>query len=112
MKILLDENLPESLVAELAKLGHDVTSVNRLRLKGVKNGSLYREIAREFDLCFTKDAGFAHMVRHMRRSSAVKVLRVALPQEYAAKFVEIFCGEFVKTDWLKYENGSVRPASP
>ena len=63
MKILLDENLPESLVPELRRIGHEVTSINRLRLKGIKNGMLYREVARSYDICFTKDAGFAHNVR-------------------------------------------------
>lgn len=34
MRILLDENLPESLVDALRQLGHEVDSVNSLRLKG------------------------------------------------------------------------------
>jgi len=45
VKILLDENLPESLVAALQRLGHEVDSVNSLRLKGLDNGTLYRQIA-------------------------------------------------------------------
>lgn len=46
MKILLDENMPESLVAALERLGHQVDSVNHLKLKGVDNGTLYRQVAR------------------------------------------------------------------
>jgi hypothetical protein len=40
VKILLDENLPESLLAALGRLGHQVDSVNSLRLKGIDNGAL------------------------------------------------------------------------
>ena len=79
MKILLDENLPESLVAALQRLGHQVDSVNSLRLKGLDNGTLYRQIAQSYELCFTKDASFAHNVQRMRQPSQVKVLRVVIP---------------------------------
>ena len=40
MKILLDENMPESLLGALANLGHEVDSVNHLKLKGLDNGTL------------------------------------------------------------------------
>ncbi len=109
MKILLDENLPESLVAELHKLGHDVTSINRLRLKGIKNGMLYREVAKSYDVCFTKDAGFAHTVRQMKTSSKVKILRVTLPQQQAEKFVQTFIEAFIESDLAKYQNGDDWP---
>ena len=45
MKILLDENMPDSLVGALNDLGHEVDSVNRLKLKGLDNGTLYRQVA-------------------------------------------------------------------
>ena len=35
MKILLDENMPESLLAALEDLGQQVDSVNHLKLKGL-----------------------------------------------------------------------------
>ena len=41
MKILLDENIPESLSAALERLGHQVDTVNRLNRKGIDNGTLY-----------------------------------------------------------------------
>ena len=55
MKILLDENLPEGLIEPLRQLGHIVDSVGSLRLKGLDNGRLYREVASGYDLFFTKD---------------------------------------------------------
>ena len=57
--------MPESLLGALENLGHEVDSVNHLKLKGLDNGTLYRQIAVAYDLCFTRDAGFAHNVRRM-----------------------------------------------
>lgn len=44
MRILLDENMPESLRRALGELGHEVDSVASLRLKGLDNGRLYRDV--------------------------------------------------------------------
>ena len=60
MKILLDENMPESLVGALEGLGHEVDSVNHLKLKRLDNGTLYRQVAIGYDLCFTRDSAFVH----------------------------------------------------
>lgn len=90
MKILLDENMPESLLVALRQLGHQVDSVNRLQLKGIDNGTLYRQVAQDYDLCFTRDAGFANNVRQTTLPSRVKVLRVILPQQPAGPFVDAF----------------------
>jgi predicted nuclease of predicted toxin-antitoxin system len=109
VKILLDENLPESLVAALQRLGNEVDSVNSLRLKGLDNGTLYRQIAQDYELCFTKDAGFAHNVQRMRQSSQVKVLHVVIPQQTARRFAEDFIDSFQKSDWASYSNGADWP---
>ena len=109
MNILLDENLPESLTDELQRLGHQVDSINRLRLKGLDNGTLYREVARNYDLCFTKDAGFAHNVRQMDDPASVKLLRVDMPQKPAKQFTIDFIEAFLRTDWAKYQNGDNWP---
>jgi uncharacterized protein DUF5615 len=55
VRLLLDENLPEGLVEPLRLLEHTVDSVASLRLKGLDNGRLYREVASGYDLFFTKD---------------------------------------------------------
>jgi predicted nuclease of predicted toxin-antitoxin system len=62
VKILLDENLPESLLKSLQRVGHQVDSVNTLRLKGIDNGTLYRQVAQNYELCFTRD-GFQSPVK-------------------------------------------------
>jgi len=58
VRILLDENLPEG-IEPLRGLGHVVHSVGSLGLKGFANGPLYREIAVDYDLFFTKDRAYA-----------------------------------------------------
>ena len=109
MKILLDENLPESLVPELRRIGHEVTSINRLRLRGIKNGILYREVAQSYDICFTKDAGFAHNVRQIKTAAKVKVLRVSIPRQEAEKFIPAFIEAFIGTDFQNYRSGADWP---
>jgi predicted nuclease of predicted toxin-antitoxin system len=63
VKILLDENLPRKLVAALRAEDHEVESIHTLRLQGLENGKLYEFARDSFDLCFTRDAGFANNVR-------------------------------------------------
>ena len=53
MRILLDENLPVDLAAELT--GHQVTSVTQLGWKGIKNGELLRRAGGRFDVFLTMD---------------------------------------------------------
>ena len=109
MKILLDENMPESLVGALEGLGHEVDSVNHLKLKGIDNGTLYRQVAKDYELCFTRDAGFAHNVGQMRDQLQVKVLCVIVPQQRVQLFVPSFIDAFQKSDWSGYSNGADWP---
>jgi predicted nuclease of predicted toxin-antitoxin system len=109
VKILLDENMPESLVGALVDIGREVDSVNRLKLKGLDNGTLYRQVAVDYDLCFTRDAAFAHNVRHIVNPSQVKVLRVVVPQQRLEAFVPAFVDAFQKSDWARYSNNDDGP---
>jgi predicted nuclease of predicted toxin-antitoxin system len=109
VKILLDENMPESLGGALEDLGHVVDSVNSLKLKGIDNGTLYRQVAVDYELCFTRDAGFAQNVRQLRDPSQVKVLRVIIPQQRVESFVPAFIGAFQKSDWSGYSSGDDWP---
>lgn len=109
MRILLDENLPEALVKTLAGMGHDVDSVNSLRLKGIDNSALYQQAAQNYEIFFTKDAGFIHNIKQMRMASNTKLLRVVLQQKPSRIFVSSFVDEFVKTDWSKYKTGDDWP---
>ena len=109
MKILLDENLPRKLVAALRKDGHEVESVHTLQLQGLENGSLYEFACDNFDLCFTRDAGFAHNVRQRASSARLKLLRVTLPQKAQDQFVLDFISAFRVSEWGQFQNGSNWP---
>jgi hypothetical protein len=53
VRILLDENLPVDLAAELA--GHEVTTVTGLGWQGIKNSELMRRAQGRFDALVTMD---------------------------------------------------------
>ncbi len=103
MRILLDENLPEGLIEPLRGLGHTVDSVSSLRLKGLDNGRLYREVALDYDLFFTKDRAFAVRVGTLAAPAPVRVILATIPQQPEAQFVAAFMEEFVSTDWSTVE---------
>ena len=109
MRILLDENLPRKLVAALRAEGHQVESVHTLRMQGLDNGALYRFASANFDLCFTRDAGFAHNVRQGGESIGFKLLRVTLRQLPQDEFVADFIAAFRVTDWNRFSHGSDWP---
>jgi predicted nuclease of predicted toxin-antitoxin system len=109
VKILLDEKMPESLAGALEDLGHEVDSVNNLKLKGIDNGTLYGKVAVDYELCFTRDAGFAHNVRQTRDPSQVKVLRVVVPQQRVESFIPAFIDAFQNSDWSRYSSGDDWP---
>ena len=53
MRVLLDENLPVHLAAELA--GHEVGTVAGLGWRGIKNGELLHRAQRSFEVLVTMD---------------------------------------------------------
>ena len=109
MKLLLDENLPQGLVAALRAEGHEVESVHTLQLEGLENGSLYEFACDNFDLCFTRDVGFSHNVRQKTSSGRLKLLRVTLPQRAQNEFVSNFISAFRVSNWSQYNNGDDWP---
>jgi hypothetical protein len=53
VRVLLDENLPHDLIAEL--IGHDAVTVQGLGWSGVQNGDLLRRAAGRIDALVTMD---------------------------------------------------------
>lgn len=53
MRVLLDENLPDDLIAALS--GHDVSTVQGMGWAGVENGELLRRAAGRTDAFITMD---------------------------------------------------------
>jgi len=109
VRILLDENLPRKLVAALRAEGHEVESVHTLQLQGLGNGSLYEFALDNFDICFTRDAGFVHNVRQKAVSRRLKLLRVTLQQKPQDDFVIDFVSAFRASDWTRFQNGDDWP---
>jgi hypothetical protein len=99
VRILLDENLPEGLIEPLRRLGHLVDSVGSLRLKGIDNGRLYREVASRYDLFFTKDREFAERVTGLTAPASLTVVLTVIRQQPEAEFVAAFMDAFAETDW-------------
>lgn len=109
MKILLDENLPRKLVVALRAEGHEVESVHTLRMHGLDNGRLYQFAIQNFELCFTRDFGFAHNVRQGSIPIRLKLLRVTLPQKPQDDFVAEFVTAFRATDFGQVQHGDDWP---
>lgn len=109
MKILIDENLPRKLVEVLRAEGHEAESVHTLHQQGIDNGALYALACREYDLCFTRDAGFIHNARQGARPARLKMLRVVIPQQIQDEFVLVFVIHFRATVWTKYDHCSDWP---
>lgn len=109
MKILLDENLPWKLVAALRAEGHEVESVHTLKLDGLENGKLYKFACDNFDICFTRDAGFANNIRQGEPPLRLKLLRVIMQQKPQDEFVPEFIAVFRSSDWTKLHHGDDWP---
>lgn len=109
MKILLDENLPHKLVVALRFDGHEVESVHTLRMQGLDNGRLYRFAVENFDLCFTRDFGFANNVRQGMPPARFKLLRVTLPQKPQDEFITDFIAAFRATELSQFQHGDDWP---
>ena len=109
MKILLDENLPRKLVAALRSEGHEVESIHTLRMQGLDNGKLYQFAIQNFDVCFTRDFGFANNVRQTKAPVKFKLLRVTLPQKPQDEFVKDFISALHASDLKNFQHGEDWP---
>src|SRR2546430_16654655 len=87
------------LIEPLRQLGHIVDSVGSLRLKGLDNGRLYREVASGYDLFFTKDRQFVAQLDIVTEPGPVKAVLTVIRQQPQARFVAAFMEAFPETDW-------------
>lgn len=86
MKIILDENLPVSLVRSFPP-EFEVTHVDSEGWKGLKNGELLGRISGNFDVFLTGDTNLQHQQNLARFDVAVIVIRTQhhlLPEFEAA----------------------------
>lgn len=93
MKLKLDENLPESLVAALAALGHDVDNVRLEGLVGRSDPDVWRAAQQEGRFLITQDLDFSD-VRQFRPGThhGLMLVRLRVPgrRALAARVAEAF----------------------
>lgn len=65
--------------------------------------------SKNFDLCFTRDFGFANNVRQAKAPAKFKLLRVTLPQKPQDQFVTDFVSAFRDRDITRYQHGDDWP---
>ena len=73
MRVLLDENLPRDLAAELE--GHDVSTVQAVGWSGTSNGELLRLAGERFDALLSMDRGLPHQQNPSEFSLRVLIIR-------------------------------------
>ena len=82
MKIKLDENLPERLVAALAALGHDIDTVRAERLNGHADSNVWSATQATKRFLITQDLDFSD-VRRYEPGTHVGLLLVRLARPAA-----------------------------
>jgi predicted nuclease of predicted toxin-antitoxin system len=100
MKVKLDENLPERLVAGLRELGHDTDTVVGEGLKGETDERLWPQIQRAARLLVTKDLGFSDERRYAPGTHhGILVLRLTDDRSrvVAERLATVFADDSVKT---------------
>lgn len=100
MKIKLDENLPERLIAELAPLGHDVDTVRLEQLTGRNDGDVWGATQTAGRFLVTQDLDFSDLRRYVPGTHAgLLVVRLAQPgrQALLARVSLLFATEAVET---------------
>ena len=85
MKVKLDENLPDRIVAGLAALGHDTDTVVGEGLAGATDEDLWPQVQQAARFLVTKDLGFSDERRYPPGShQGILVLRLSDDRSSAA----------------------------
>ena len=67
-RLYLDENMSKWLIPSLAKLNHDVTSVDREQQKGASDTILLRDAVRQGRVVITHNSGHFELLHEARRA--------------------------------------------
>jgi predicted nuclease of predicted toxin-antitoxin system len=98
VKIKLDENLPERLVAVLTGLGHDVDTVSSEQLTGNEDGDVWRAAQSVERFLITQDLDFSDTRRYVPGTHfGLLLVRLAHPGREAllARISALFVTEAV-----------------
>lgn len=79
MRIKLDENMPDRLVAALTELGHDVDTVPAEQIAGEEDGVVWRAAQADLRFLITQDLDFSD-IRQFAPGTHCGLLLVRLPQ--------------------------------
>ena len=82
MRVLLDENLPRALAAELP--GHRVSTVQAEGWSGTKNGELLGQAHERFDALLTMDRGL-----HRQQNLSGLGLRIVVIRAYSNRMAHL-----------------------
>jgi len=100
MKLKLDENLPESLLLELAGLNHDVDNVRQEGLAGQVDPAIWTAAQSEGRFLITQDLDFSD-IRQFQPGTHRGLLLVRLPEAgrfaLTQRIIEIFRNEDVES---------------
>ena len=104
MKILLDACAPRPLRKLLP--GHSVGTAQEMGWGGLKNGDLFREAERQFEVFISTDQNLKYQQQVVGRKLAILVLPTndwptirSKGTEIAAKVATLKPGDFVELDW-------------
>ena len=103
MRIKLDENLPESLLASLASQGHDVDNVRMEGLNGRPDPDVWQSAQASQRSLITQDMDFSNMKKFTPGTHhGLLLLRLRLPGRIALarRVLDIFQSEDV-TSWAR-----------
>jgi hypothetical protein len=103
MRIKLDENLPESLLASLAALGHDVDNVRLEGITGRTDAAVWQAAQASSSLFITQDLDFSDIRRFAPGTHyGLLLVRLRLPGRVALakRLSSIFETEAVET-WAR-----------
>jgi predicted nuclease of predicted toxin-antitoxin system len=113
MKLKLDENLPEALLDELSKLGHDVDNVRAESLTGRSDLEVWHAAQSDGRVLITQDLDFSDIRQFApgtHHGLILVRLRVPGRLRLTRRIREAFASEPVET-WKRSSDGSESPCT-
>jgi len=93
MRIKLDENLPEALLAKLSSFGHEVDNVRQENIAGLSDGTVWEAAQKTGRFLITQDLDFSDLRRFAPGSHhGLMLVRLRMPGRTAlvARISEAF----------------------
>ena len=88
MDILVDENIPLTSVAQLRKMGHEVSDIRGTADEGMTDELLWNRVCQEKRLLITTDRGFAHYRDRKHHGILIVSLRRPNSRKISKRIIE------------------------